>query len=176
MKTLKVVHYGVIELGSNVKVSDPCYGTDVWCSHILRNVSPGHYDCYAVISDEGRYGNRVAYLVACKDGVGFSLPKTYVLGEIGVDAGCCGIYDLDYFEKYHTINNADDRWYNDNVVKWCETDKAHICESGLGFITDSGYGDGGYDLYVDEENGEVVRIAIDYLVNEGDSELEFEEK
>ena len=173
MKMLQAVHYGVVELGRNVKVSDPCYGSSVWCSKVLHNVSEGHYDCYILTSDENTWGNRVAFMVLCKDGHQFDIPSTYIPCDIGVDAGVCGIYDLDYYNKYHSDNAVDENWYQENVVSWCGSDKAQICEEGKGFITCSGFGDGGYALFVDkDEHGNVVRIAVDYFVIEPDDDYE----
>lgn len=179
MKELKVVHYGVVELGKEVKVSDPCYGTTVWCSYILDDVSAGHYDCYTVIAETGSCGKRVAFMVLCKDGYGFNIPKEQIPCDIGVDAGVCGIYDLEYFNQYHNDRDVNEDWYQNNVISWCMKDQAYICDEGKGFITSSGYGDGGYMLLVDRnDNGEIVRIAVDYFVTEDDTnyELIFEEK
>lgn len=174
-KVLKVLHYGTIELGERAKVSDPCYGNDVWCSHILENVKPGIWDCYIILG--GKFNERVAYLVLCKDGCQFQLPKKYEPADIGVDSGTCGIYDLEYYEKYHGGDDHDEKWYEDNVMSWCMKDKAFICTDGCGFVSDSGYGDGSYYLMVDRgDDGLATSIAIDYCVEEAfNAEFEFVE-
>lgn len=175
-KELKVLHYGTVELGDRVKVSDPCYGIDVWCSHILDKVKPGIWDCYIILG--GEFNERVAFLVMCKDGYQFSLPKKCEPADIGVDSGTCGIYDLEYYKEYHGGDDHDVKWYDDNVLSWCMNDKAFICTGGKGFVSDSGYGDGSYYLLVDrDEYGDAISIAIDFCVeNAFDSEFEFIER
>ena len=33
----------IIKLGNKVRISDPCYGTEVWCSGELENIKEGDY-------------------------------------------------------------------------------------------------------------------------------------
>ena len=53
-----------IQLGKRVRVSDPCYGTDVWCCGVVDNVKEGTYNVDVEMSDEGMWGNRVKSLTA----------------------------------------------------------------------------------------------------------------
>lgn len=172
---MKVKHYGVIELGRDVKVSDPCYSVDTWCNHDLHNVKPGMWDCYIVLDDETEL---VAYLVLCKDGYGFQIPTFCEPADIGVDSGTCGIYDYEYFAKYHQPNNRDEEWYEENVMSWCMKDQAFLCTEGKGFVSDTGHGDGSYYLLTEQDcqDDEIVAIAIDYCVNSDLSNLEFIER
>ena len=48
-----------IRLGRKVRVSDPCYGTGVWCAGTIDNVKEGLYNVAVEMSDEGMWGNRV---------------------------------------------------------------------------------------------------------------------
>lgn len=178
-KELKVLHYGTVELGDKVKISDPCYGTVVWCSDECEDIEAGIWDCYIAMTEES---SRPAYLVMCKDGYQFDIPKRIEVAGIGVDSGTCGIYDLDYYEKYHSERDVDEGWYQRNVMSWCMKDRAFICEEGNGFVSESGYGDGSY-YFLTERNkeGKVVRMALDYDICKVDRrrckfEYEFQEK
>ena len=178
-KVLKIVHYGTVELGDEVKISDPCYGTVVWCSGECENIEAGIWDCYIAMTEDC---SNPAYLVMCKDGYQFDIPKEIEMASIGVDSGTCGVYDLDYYEKYHSERDVDEDWYHRNVMSWCMKDRAFICEEGMGFVSNTGYGDGCY-YFLTERNtkGRVVRMAIDYDICKVDRrrckfEYEFEEK
>ena len=86
-----------IILGSSVRVSDPCYGTDVWCAAVVKNVRPGEYDVEIETSDEGMWGKRVKSLtIGLKDYKGILLFNDVLAAEIGVDSGQCGFYDEEY--------------------------------------------------------------------------------
>ena len=73
-----------------------------------------------------------------------------VLGSIGVDSGMAGIWDAD----------APDG------TKWFEGDQIYLSNRDGDFfdgvITDSGTGDGRYNVYVKRENGEITDFVIDF--------------
>ena len=48
-----------------VIVSDPCYTLGTWCQGVLNKVKCGKWIGYVQRSDEGRWGERVAELIAC---------------------------------------------------------------------------------------------------------------
>lgn len=175
MKNLKIKHYGTIELGSKVRVSDPCYGTTTWCNRLLDNVSEGIWDCYAVVNEQ----NRVAFLAACKDGCRFAIANEQCVGVVGVDAGVMGVFDEEYFQRTRDDKHADDKWYEENVcADHCWNNAGWMCDGGQGFITSSGDGDGSYHLFVDRnKDGKIIRIAVDFgLVYDKVYGLEWEEK
>ena len=175
MENLKIKHYGTIELGNKVRVSDPCYGTETWCNKLLDNVSEGMWDCYAVVNER----NRVAFLVACKDGCRFAIANEECVCDVGVDAGVMGVFDEEYFQMTRDDQHADDKWYEENVcADHCWNNAGWLCDGGQGFITSSGDGDGSYYLFVDRnEDGDIIRIAVDFgLVYNKVYGLEWEEK
>lgn len=175
MENLKIKHYGTIELGSEVRVSDPCYGTETWCNRFLDNVSEGIWDCYAIVNKNGR----VAFLTTVKDGYRFALADDEFVGYVGVDAGVMGVFDEGYFQKTRDDKHADDKWYNENVcADHCWNNAGWMCDGGQGFITSSGDGDGSYSLEVDyNDDGDIIRITVDFgLVDGKVYGLEWEEK
>lgn len=109
-------HYGTIELGKSVILSDPCYEPDIWCSAKVRNMIPGIYDCYADFTEIEHWGTRVARLVIIIDNPPHEAPKKVkeVNACLAVDAGVFGIYDEKYFRKKKSENP--DAWYEQNVL------------------------------------------------------------
>lgn len=104
---------GTITLGSKVMVSDPCYKLGTWCQGVLENVLPGKYHCKVAFVDEGRWGTRVArIMVLHKNYLNKTLRVEECDFEVGVDSGTAGIYDYDYYAKYHTDKDIDDTWYD----------------------------------------------------------------
>jgi hypothetical protein len=161
---------GSIMLNKEVYITDPCYDTTVWCQKFLDNVSPGKYKCFVVVIDDGEWGHRVAELHAIKEEI-FSryveLEDIPYISEplnccIGVDSGQCGIFDRKYYEEHQ----PDDDYYNLNswYRKVCELTYNNAGTiDGLGVVSESGYGDGAYSLYVAMENNEVVAMKIAFI-------------
>lgn len=155
----------IIELGNKVRVSDPCYGTEVWCSGVLENVKEGAYNVEVMMSDEGMWGKRVKALAVIhtdyKGPLHFTERADF---EVGVDSGQAGIYDEEYYNQYHTVDDCDEDWY-DAV---CDLTDPYGTKDGKCVVSSSGFGDGGYDCFTIVENGEIVAIMILYIPDEDD--------
>ena len=156
-------HYGTIELGSKVVLSDPCYDADIWCSAEIINMMPGVYDCYADIALCGEWGTRVVRLVVIPAESNDDIIYDHeVPATLAVDAGVFGIYDSEYFCRHKKLD--DEKWYNENVISWISKENAFICEEGKGFITESGYGDGCYCAYYSKnDRGQINSIEIVFI-------------
>lgn len=133
---------------NEVRVIDPCYKIEnrILEYSALEKFVGGRYDCYATISDEGDWGNRVASLKIVKQGADIQMNDD--IGGVAVDSGQAGFFfKNDYDSKVGT-----DVFY-DNVC--------HITLSGnecglvedFGVVSSSGFGDGWYKVYVSRENG-----------------------
>ena len=160
-----------IKLGKKVRVSDPCYGTDVWCAGVVDNVREGIYDVEVEHSDEGMWGTRVKSIAVFHsefDWENFSVETTDF--EVGVDSGQCGIYDEDYYCKYHNVDNADDVWYDDVCEATLSKDQYGIM-SNKGVVSSSGFGDGSYTCIILKQNEEVVGIVVVFIEDDKDDEL-----
>lgn len=156
---------GNITLGDRVRVTDPCYSMDVWCSGTIDNVLPGEYIPTGIISDEGSWGMRVAKIRVNHVNYPKRKPNELVDFEVGVDSGQAGIFDEPYYIEHHK-----DRDYY-NPASWYRK----VCDitlgtpgigtvDGKGLVSSSGFGDGGYDaLIARNEDGKVVAIEINYL-------------
>jgi len=170
-----------INLGSEVRVSDPCYGDDVWCKTRLNSVLPGEYHVDVQKSDEGDWGNRVSSLtVTHKDYVGKQL-RYQEHGDIGVDSGQAGIFcessyrndsiEIDTPEHDFAIpfDESGDRWYEKMCKFTLSGEGFGAYESGV--VTSSGFGDGSYPLAVArDEDKNIVSIVITYIGEEDEED------
>ena len=104
----------VIKLSDCVMVSDPCYSLDTWCQHVLANVLPGKYICKCDTA-ETESGEVVSSISVTHESVKdkrFDIMDLKVVSEsVCTDSGTCGIFDYDYYKKYHTKDDVDDDWY-----------------------------------------------------------------
>lgn len=117
MNYIKTVDKGTIRLGEKVMVSDPCYGLNTWCQGVIENVLPGNYECYVEFSDEGEWGTRVfAIQVTHVNYDAALLNEAHEAFEVGVDSGQAGIFDYDYYAKYHMDQgvrpHVNEDWYH----------------------------------------------------------------
>lgn len=145
---------GHINLGEMVDVTDPCYNANTWCRSKINNVFPGKYACYAILSNEGDWGECVSKArIVLDDGsnVAKDTQSRIIIGRswrrvanIGVDAGLAGFFaDKPDFndEQWHQLCNWMFGDENKNFyIKRFDNDTD-------GFWTSSGYGDGCYDVY-----------------------------
>ena len=117
MNNITIENKGTITLGEKVMVSDPCYGLGTWCQGVLENVLPGVYDCNVEYSDEDMWEIRVSAIEvtheSCK---GKFIQLECEDFEVGVDSGQAGIFDYEYYAKYHKDStereHVDDDWYD----------------------------------------------------------------
>ena len=142
-------YIGELELGTKVDITDPCYDKDVWC-RMTTDCEPGLYKGYAEMSDEGDWGMRVATVSIFKGDKMWGIEEMEYIGNIGVDAGLAGFFndkpdfsDTEWNEFCDKINDGD-AWnlYN-------------------GIFSSSGYGDGYYNVYANEERNAFTIVFID---------------
>jgi hypothetical protein len=148
MNKITTTNKGTITLGSKVMVSDPCYGLGTWCQGVLDNVLPGEYECCVEHSDEGDWGMRVAAIeVTHSEYINTVMILEQEDFEVGVDSGQAGIFDYDYYVKYHSDRNdrehVDEVWYdqcyektheyieNPDYIPFTETDEYKACMYGF---------------------------------------------
>lgn len=211
-KEAKIENRGTICLGEKAMVSDPCYGLNTWCQGVVENVLPGEYDCSIEFVDKGDWGIRVSAIeVTHVDHNRSELLEQRENFEVGVDSGQAGIFDYEYYAKYHTdaseSEHVDEEWYwrccdktlqsvdNPNykpfdvdyddenwVEKWIEYQGSiqsvkRIERStgdtidNLGFVSSSGYGDGGYNCYTCKNaEDKIVSIRVEFINDRDDEE------
>lgn len=178
-----------IKLGTSVRVSDPCYGDDVWCKTKLTNVKEGDY--IVKVEHIESWGTRVSKLeVVHTDHIGLSYSEHNweEHSEIGVDSGQAGIFCESSYrndEVAETIKNGNgiriecfedgDKWY-EKMCRFTINGDGRWGSYESGVVTSSGYGDGGYPLDVLElEDGTIVGMKITFIDDEEDEDEEEEE-
>lgn len=173
MNNIEVKDNGTIRLNSKVMISDPCYGLNTWCQGIVDNVLPGSYDCFVEYSDEGEWGIRVSAIevrhICCDEVPRDFYPEDF---EVGVDSGQAGIFDYEYYKKYHTDikerNHVSDGWYDKVCDITLARAQAGIVDN-LGLVSSSGYGDGGYTCWTARDNNDkVIAIRVEYITEDYD--------
>lgn len=152
-------YVGKIELGTNVDITDPCYKKGTWCRMTVE-CEPGIYNGYAEMIDEGEWGIRVASLSIFKGDKIYNIEEMEYIGDIGVDAGLAGFFN-------NKPDFSDDEW-DDLCNKTREGDYWNLYN---GIFSSSGYGDGGYGVFANEE-----RNAFTIVFIEEDEEDEYEDE
>lgn len=212
MNNIKEINKGFINFDDKVIISDPCYGMNTWCQGIVDNVLKGKYKCMLETSDEGEWGNRISAIqVVHEYYVKKSLEYSKENFVVGVDSGQAGIFDYEYYKKYHSdaseSEHINEDWYwrvcdltttrikNPNYEKfdyekhkddffeapekYMNSNKAcpylTMCDGNtidnLGFVSSSGYGDGGYDCWTaHNDEGKIVAIRVEYITEEDEEE------
>ena len=178
-----------ISLGKSVIVTDPSYDTETWCQAKIDNVKEGQYNTHCEVVDTGDWGNRCSLLMAAH--CDYNINKLYWEvhpQEIGVDSGQAGIFDMAYYRKdgrnieVPTVGfdgqpfdrleamMKHEKEGDDFYLKMCKLTLSQTKWGGFdnGVVSSSGYGDGGYILYVakEEYTGEIIGFCIDFLVQE----------
>ena len=164
----------MIKLGSKVLVSDPCYEYPTWCTGTLENVKPGNYNTNVIYykDTDNFFNGRVGELIAIHESyTNKDLPWQITEADIGVDSGQCGIFD---FEQVKDIIGAgewdeEDKFYAKACA--CTDDDKQYDEMGnYGVVSRSGVGDGSYDLYVADIDGEIVGIKVVFIDSEAEED------
>lgn len=166
----KILDLGLITLGDKVVISDPCYSICTWCSGIINNLLPGVYSCHilqGIVKDWEDWGVRekelyITHLCSSIKPEDISEPTKF---DIGVDSGTAGIFDYDYYEKYHDKEKdreSFEKWYDEFV---CDViDEHYNITSDLGIWSRSGLGDGSYDCFIHtNSDGKVDGIKIVFI-------------
>ena len=176
-----------ISPSKNVIVTDPSYDTNTWCQAKFDNVLEGVYNTNCAVVDTGDWGNRCSYLIAVHENYNIKDLKWEIdPAEIGVDSGQAGIFDMKFYKNDKVKMNVPSIGFDGNTFdrleqiikpeKEGEQWYLNICKITLskdmwggykyGAACRSGYGDGGYSLYVSKEKGKVVAFCIDFQVED----------
>ena len=178
-----------INLGKSVIVTDPSYNTETWCQAKLDNVKEGEYITHCEIVDTDGWGKRCSLLIASHSNYNVNNLNWEVYPEeIGVDSGQAGIFDMASYRKDgldievpkvgfdgQPFDRLDEIMKSENegddfYLKMCKFTLSEKKWGGFenGVVCQSGYGDGGYVLYVarEEYSGKIIGFCIDFMVQE----------
>lgn len=178
-------------LSGRLMISDPCYSRDTWCQGVLKDCEVGTWWAYVVRDDRER---RISELHAHKGGVpewALNKGRWELAGvenefgaleelNVGVDSGQCGIYDDSAFPDDTGDYGGDDEPPSE-YRKICEAVNGPddsfgpgvaIVLDGRGVCSQSGYGDGGYNVYVsgDRETGLINSVKIVFIGDENEED------
>lgn len=155
-----VVNIGSFTMSSGkMMVSDPCYEIGTWCQYQLDNVKNGVWNASMKRVDDGVWGIRIASIQAHIKYISPSDDawELVEVAHIGVDSGQAGFYDLDKFDSQSK------EWYRKNGDITLSDRQGGVLDGGA--VSSSGYGDGGYPLYVIKDNsGTVIAVKVIFIV------------
>lgn len=141
-------YVGEFEIGTKVDITDPCYNKDVWC-RMTVDCEPGLYKGYIETTDEGIWGIRVASISIFKGNKIWDFDEMELIGNIGVDAGLAGFFN-------NKPDFSDKEWFE--LCDKVSDGKAWVMYNGI--FSCSGYGDGKYEVYANEERNAFKIIFI----------------
>lgn len=179
-KTKKLGEFQIT--GSDVVVSDPCYGDDVWCKGELHNVQSGTWEAEIRTGAEGRVAKLYVNLKGFKRGriweeAGFT---------VGVDSGQAGVWDKSCYRTHQAENESliSSHWksmvereekdekgsgvfYATACSLTCGDDNGATQKAGVmkgGAVSSTGYGDGSYTCYFQKDKrGFISAICIQFM-------------
>lgn len=159
-------------------VSDPCYQLNSGSQCIIENVQTGMWRQH--LFGTRMFGGYVTtHQICCAEGFYYDprFSGWEECGEITVDSGQAGMFDLDSFrdpscfqgyQYKHLPIRPDDVWYS------CVTDQTTGPENGgtvpFGCVSVSGFGDGRYlcSMVRQSKLKKVVAIKLEYVESEGE--------
>ena len=171
---------GELELKNSVYVSDPCYMPGTWCQAVVDGLKSGKWIGYMNKKTIKSWGIRVTDLWIVHQDYPNIFPNTILdpAIDIGVDSGAAGIFDYDYYLKHHD-GKLDGKWYDrqfdlrynydrdgNKILSHYENHiekKDGVEMDGKCVVSCSGYGDGGYELYAEKSQGEIIGLRIKFI-------------
>ena len=179
---------GTFKTKSDVlRITDPCYTKDTWCSGILKDCKIGEWSAFFIYSDEGSWGTRVSQILVIFGNVTISEAQK-ILDEsnwenseihVGVDSGQAGIFEDVKYPEDETGEYGDTNTF---YGKCCELTCENNEQGGVldfGVVSSSGYGDGSYDCLLAKKDDKINAIKIIFidennLSNENEEEEELD--
>lgn len=153
-----------ITLGDSVRVTDPSYTPDLWCSHLVKNLLPGNWVAEIKTKDEGDWGERVSRLSIHHEDYKRGRTSELVC-TVPVDSGQAGFFDPAYYDQHVDDSDWDadpKSWYRRVADQTIDHDYGDM--DGKCAFSSSGCGDGVYDCCARRNNsGFIVALEIRFL-------------
>ena len=142
-----------------ISITDPGYDKDVWCRINNYDLPAGEYNC---IVEVGQRVEAISIISSEYDYFDDELEER-LIGEIGVDAGLAS-----FFQDKPDFTNSEWREFCDNMFHSGEyqtnTPNVYMYDGvWKGFWSESGWGDGGYDVYELSLPGEVSGLKVVFI-------------
>lgn len=154
---------------------DPCYSDADRLAANIPNVLNGTWTVDADISDEGSCGKRVAIVtIAHEDHLTSRMTFETFEADCGVDSGQFGFFDGDLWDR-------DGRGQGDSQDKasfygqCCDitlgTEQGGVTTIVPGYVSSSGFGDGGYPVEVARNTqGQVIGVRVTFIGEDDDED------
>lgn len=107
-----------IQLSNKVRVTDPCYDSDVWCAGVLENVLPGTYKTYMTELANGadvRVGLLSIWHESVTDHISLANKREKADISVGVDSGRAGFIDEAFYQSLLKTKNDDCEDWDDDL-------------------------------------------------------------
>lgn len=170
-----------LKFTKNLVVSDPCYNLTInHCQFKVENLKPGTY--YPVMIADNEVITEIAILHSDISGFGKAKVSDWQLIEdvcICVDSGQVGFFDFDKYAEKQMKENFESfyeavgqltlgRFEDKNVRGYL----GHGVIEDWGFVSQTAYGDGTYQLFKIESEGEVIGLRVVFVDEAEDEEEE----
>lgn len=167
-------YWGTHTFNEKIDITDPCYDRGTWCAMNDVTIKPGKYHCKTIkVSDWGlRTG--ASMILHTDHFIKNQEPdwdKCQNIGNIGVDAGLAGFFNNKKDYTCKEWSDLCDKIHSTNELRDMRT---YMLEDG--FFSDTGLGDGGYDVYAQKENDQIIAVIIVYLSESTPLKSEWDEE
>jgi hypothetical protein len=145
--------------------SDPCYNRQTWCANFDLPAKNGKWIVSAKEKSERHWGTRVASFEAWhSENRGCSSAWETLPNEIGVDSGQAGIFCSNIYPTGEDTGIYDDlnTFYGKCCAKTLEEPFYGVIDNS-GFVSSSGFGDGGYEGECIKKDGEIVAVRVVFI-------------
>jgi len=143
-----------------VRVTDPCYKKDTWCSYVMDNVLPGRYNT-KIEEHEGRIATLTIYHESIPD-PDISNYQLVLDAKLGVDSGQLGFFNEDSYPDIPGDFDGKGGFYDVCCNTTLEDPFAGLVNN-CGVVSQSGYGDGIYGLYTYTKNNKIVAAMAVFI-------------
>ena len=151
---------GKMDFGHTVDISDPCYARDGNGNIIDYPISKGRYRCFVKFAENSSRIAEIAIVAMGHVGVEDVDYLWDYIGNIYVDAGMAGFFN-------HKIEYSNNMW-DDFCDRLDYSNNQYWINFDNGFFSDSGWGDGCYDVFEHKHNGETKGLKIVFIPEEED--------
>lgn len=156
-----------IKLSKEVYLTDPCYNIKTWCQELLKNVKEGEWLVYYEYKQFDDDMQQLVILSLAHEDYGYSIfSETYdeiqESSILGVDSGNIGVFDKEYYEKYHYNDSINDEWYDNTICNFTKVTRRGLnITENKGVWVNTSYGDGVYVAKLYIKNGKICGIQIE---------------
>ena len=154
---------------TRMHISDPCYDYIISGAVTLEGVLPGKYIATRTVYNVGFWNSRTAKLSVQHVDYQNIAPKNFS-GNIAVDSGQAGFFDDLFYQQNQGGDFGDLTTFFGLACSLTLSDNHGGIINNRGVVSDTGLGDGSYDLFTGENSeGKIVAASIIFI---DESELE----